>query len=87
MEYVVELSMDGGTGVADREYSIFESDVPLPVPNPGDHVYVPSGGGPSGDRPQKLKVVHRLFMYKSAGERTPACAHVQVFYEDACPGE
>lgn len=87
MEYIVEISTMSGHGVGSEEYSRIVSESPLPVPNPGDIVYVPDGGGPNGDRPQKLEVVNRLFMYSPAGERTDACAHVQVFCRDANPAK
>ena len=87
MEYVVEISDMHGDGVANEDFSHLISSLPLPVPNVGDNIYLPSGCGPDSKRSGEFTVVSRLFTYTPKERDIDACVHVQLFCREKDDGK
>ena len=82
MKYLLEISDMAGSGIADEERARVESDTPIPVPDVGDEIYLPSSTGSAPDRDLTVKVFKRLFIFSPATDREDATAHIQVFCKD-----
>lgn len=83
MKYVLEICDRDGTGIADEEHSLIESDTPLPIPNVGDEVYFPDGAGPTGNQAGVVEVVNRTFTFCPATKREDAYVQIQVFCKES----
>lgn len=77
--YMIEISDTRGDGIASQEFSQFETSTPIPIPNVGDLICLPSGCGTDGKQSQDVKVLNRLFTYTPESQNSDICVHVQLF--------
>lgn len=81
MKYRVDIYDMHESYIASGDFSAFESSTPIPIPNVGDCIYVPSGCGPDGKQAKDVKVVKRQFTYTPASQNDDALARVELYCE------
>ena len=67
--------------IASEEFSVFESSTPIPIPNVGDCIYLPSGCGQDGKQSKDVKVSERQFSYTPKDQTGEAYARVELYCE------
>ena len=75
MKYILELSTMSGDGLAEEQWSLFESDTPLPIPNVEDRIVI------QGRAATVVKRALRIF------GTDPLTMHFQVLCRDITPTE
>ncbi len=79
MEHVVEIYDMHGDYIASEKFSVFESSTPIPIPNVGDCIYLPSGCGQDGKQSEDVKVSERQFSYTPKDQANDACVRVELY--------
>ena len=81
MKYRVDIYDMHEDYIASEEFSVLESSTPIPIPNVGDRIYVPSGSGPNSKQAKDLKVVERTFTYTPEFQNEDAYSRVELYCE------
>ena len=81
MKYRIDIYDRHEDYIASEEFSAFESSTPIPIPNVGDCIYLPSGFGPDGKQAKDVKVVKRQFTYTPKDQNDDAYARVELYCE------
>jgi N-acetylneuraminic acid mutarotase len=81
MKYKLDIYDTHEDYIASEEFSMFESSTPIPIPNVGDCIYVPSGCGSDSKQAKDVKVAKRLFTYHPGDQNDEAYARVELYCE------
>lgn len=73
MRYTLEIGDLHGNAFAEEEYSRYDSDTPIPIPSPGDEIFLPG---------RMVTVVNRQFLFHPATEAQDVTFEVHVFCKE-----
>ena len=82
MKYRLDIYDTHGDYMASEEFSEFESSTPIPIPNVGENIHLPSGCGTDNKQAKDLKVVERQFTYTPpVSQNDDAWTRVELYCE------
>jgi hypothetical protein len=79
MKYRIDIYDKNEDYIASEEFSVFESSTPMPIPNVGDCIYIPSGCGPDSKQAKDVKVLERQFTYRPKDKNDDAWSRVELY--------
>jgi hypothetical protein len=78
MKYRIDIYDIHWDYVASESFSVFEESTPIPIPNVGECIYIPSGCGRDDKQAKDVKVVERKFTYTPKDQNDEAYARVEL---------